>query len=85
MLRLPSKSPSNCTMEVTASALPFPPPPRHCPLPVLPGQSGKWALLWAELLASAVWEGGLAWMDYSAVLHMEWGLWGDGEKYGLPS
>ena len=46
-------------MEVTASALPFPPPPRHCPLPVLPGQSGKWALLWAELLASAVWEGGL--------------------------
>ena len=71
-------------MEVTASAQPFP-PPRRCRLPILPGQSGRWALLWAELLAGAVWEGGLAWMDDSAVLRMERGLWGDGEKYGLPS
>lgn len=72
-------------MEITASAPPFPPLPHCCPLPVLPGQSGRWALLQAELLAGAVWEGRLAWMDDSAVLRMEWGLWGDGEKYGIPS
>ena len=72
-------------MEVTASAPPFPPPPRHCLLFVLPGQSGRWVLLRAELLAGAVWEGGLAWVDDPAVLCMEGGLWGDREKYGLLS
>ncbi|CAI9155040.1 unnamed protein product [Rangifer tarandus platyrhynchus] len=73
--------------------LPYPKPP-WSPVPgdllcieMLGDQllSGRWALLQAELLAGAVWEGGLAWMDDPAVLHMEGGLWRDGEKYGLLS